>query len=78
MAYPLRVCYSIRQKPTYHDGYSIYCSYGGYEEMTKMKTIILLLILFLSVGLFARQWNTPVRVLLIAGILSAVLYATFL
>ena len=43
-----------------------------------MKTIILLLILFLSVGLFARKWNTPVRVLLIAGILSAVLYATFL
>ena len=43
-----------------------------------MKTIVLLLVLFLSIGLFARKFNTLVRVLLIAGILTAVLYSTFL
>jgi hypothetical protein len=46
--------------------------------MAKMKTIILFLIFFLGIGLFARKWNTLVRVLLIAGILAAVLYSTFL
>ncbi|HLI05177.1 MAG TPA: hypothetical protein VKV40_01260 [Ktedonobacteraceae bacterium] len=42
-----------------------------------MKTLALLMVFFLVVGLFARKYNTLVRVLLIIGILSLVLYSTF-
>jgi type IV secretory pathway VirB2 component (pilin) len=48
------------------------------EEMTRMKTLAILLVFFLGIGLFARKYNTLVRVLLIVCILSLVLYATFL
>ncbi len=50
---------------------------GWQEEMTRMKTLALLMVFFLVVGLFARKYNTLVRVLLIIGILSLVLYSTF-
>lgn len=43
-----------------------------------MKTLALLMGLFLIVGLFFRKYNTLARLLLIAGILALVLYSTFL
>ena len=43
-----------------------------------MKTLFLLLALFLGVGLLARKDNKLVRALLIVGILALVLYSTFL
>ncbi|HEU5383507.1 MAG TPA: hypothetical protein VFV38_49525 [Ktedonobacteraceae bacterium] len=39
-----------------------------------MKVISLLLVLFLSIGFFARKYNTWVRLLLIASIAVIVLY----
>lgn len=42
-----------------------------------MKTLFLLLALFLSVGLLARKDNKLVRALLIVSIFSLVLYSTF-
>ncbi len=42
-----------------------------------MKTIFLLLALFLGVGLLARKDNKLVRALLIVSIFSLVLYSTF-
>lgn len=41
-----------------------------------MKVIGVLLVLFLSIGIFARKYNAWVRLLLIAGVAVIVLYDT--
>lgn len=43
-----------------------------------MKAISLFLVIFLGLGLFARTYNSLVRILLIVSILAIVVYVTFL
>jgi hypothetical protein len=39
-----------------------------------MKTVFVLLLLFLGIGLFAREYNNRTRVLVVTGIVGMLVY----